>query len=145
MSDTDNDLIIAISDVLAPLSSRRFEALSPEEQAFMLVWALEADLNNGGFNQYFFNSNSDHAAAVPGAMRTIGAPQTAEVVERALALFPDGVPPTSRDERQDLLEEIDPDEELFESLDDAFLAYPHDLTALLAGFARANRSAIRGA
>jgi hypothetical protein len=96
MSDPDEDLNFAVSDVLLPLSSAGFAQLSPTEQAFVLIWGLEADVNNGGFNQYFFNSYSDHSIAVPHALRGIGAARAAVIVERALALFPNGAPPAER-------------------------------------------------
>lgn len=95
-------------------------------------------------NAHAWWSYSDHAIAVPHALRGIGADQTAAIVQRALALFPNGAPPTERFERQTLLEEIDPDCELFESLDNEFFAYPDDITAMLARFVRANRASIRG-
>jgi hypothetical protein len=141
---TDNDFLITVSDVLVPLGQGTFAHLSPAEQVFVLVWGLEADVNNGGFNQYFFNSYSDHAAAVPHALRAIGAIEAAAIVERALAFFPDG-PPADRRRRQQLLESLDPNTEAFNALDDEFFAYPDDLTALLAQFVRANRASVRGA
>ncbi len=143
MSGDDNDFIIALSEALVPMGNAGFAGLSPQEKTFVLVWGLEADLNNGGFNQYFFNSHSDHAAVVPDALRAIGAPRTAAIVERALEIFPDGAP-AERTTRQELLEELDPENDAFEGLDREFLAYPHDLTGLLAAFVRANRGSIRG-
>jgi hypothetical protein len=37
-----------------------FEALSEKEQAIYTMWWLEAEVNNGGFHQYFWNSAGDH-------------------------------------------------------------------------------------
>jgi len=144
MASADNEFIVALSEILVPVGEASFVRLSPPEKVFVLVWGLEADLNNGGFHQYFFNSHSDHAAAAPDALRAIGAPKTAAIVERAIEIFPNGAP-TDRCTRQELLEELDPENEVFEGLDEEFLAYPHDLTTLLAAFARANRGSIRGA
>jgi hypothetical protein len=87
VSDPDQELNFAVSDVLLPLSRAGFASLSPAEQAFVLIWDLEADVNNGGFNQYFFNSDFD-PGVVPHALRAIGADRAARIVERALALFP---------------------------------------------------------
>ena|SRR6478752_2004091 len=134
MSGADDDFIIALSETLVSMSDAGFSGLSPQERVFVVVWELEADLNNGGFNQYFFNSHSDHVAAVPDALRAIGAPKTAAIVERAIETFPNGAPP-DRATRQELLEEIDAENGVFEGLDEEFLAYPHDLTGLLAAFA----------
>lgn len=143
MSDPDEKLNFAVSEVLLPLSRAGFASLSPAEQVFVLIWDLESQVNNGGFNQYFFNSDRD-PIAVPHALRSIGADRAAVIVERALGLFPNGAPPTERFARQDVLEELDPDCELFGSLDEEFIAYPDPLPALLAQFVRTNRRSIRG-
>ena len=143
MSAQDEALNSAVSDVLQPLSRTASAKLSPTEQAFVLIWNLEADVNNGGFNQYFFNSDLD-PNAVPHALCAIGADHAAAMVERALALFPNGAPPTECFARQEVLEDLDPDCELFESLDQEFFAYPDDLSVLLAQFVRANQGSIRG-
>lgn len=34
-----------------------YEALSRAEQIFLMIWELEAEVNNGGFHQYFSNSS----------------------------------------------------------------------------------------
>jgi hypothetical protein len=143
MSDPDEDLNLAVCNVLQPLSRTRFAKLSPTEQAFVLIWNLEVDVNNGGFKQYFFNSDLD-PNAVPHALRAVGADRAAAIVERALALFPNGAPPSECFARQKVLEGLDPDCDLFESLDQEFFAYPDDLSVLLAQFVRANRGSIRG-
>jgi len=82
--------------------------------------------------------------AVPNALRAVGSHRAAAIVERALALFPNGAPPSECLARQEVLENLDPDCDLFESLDQEFSAYPDDLSALLAQFVPANRGSIRG-
>ena len=136
--------LISLSDRLWPIANERFTSLSPSEQIFILVWEIEAEVNNGGFNQFFFNSAGARAAGTAAALRRIGADRAASIVDRALSLFPDG-PPADLSVRQDLLEEMDPDVALFEELDREFLDYPDDLSALLYKFVVENRSDIRGA
>ncbi len=111
---------------------------------FILVREIEAEVNNGGFNQFFFNSAGDRARATAGALRTIGAERMASIVASANSSFPDG-PPADRSVRQNLLEAIDPDTELFEELDQEFCGYPDDLSGLLYRFVIKHRSDIRGA
>ena len=55
-----------------------FEQLSQAEQTFRLVWELEGEVNNGGFEQHFFNSSGDIARLAPDALREIGAAATAD-------------------------------------------------------------------
>jgi hypothetical protein len=38
-----------------------FSALTPDEQLLVVLWGLEADVNNGGFHQYYFNSYGNFA------------------------------------------------------------------------------------
>jgi hypothetical protein len=80
-----------------------FWALSEVDRVLMSIWMLEADVNNGGFHQYYFNSAGDTAYYAPTAMRAIGARAMADIVERANARFgPDG-PPKGRNVRQEAL------------------------------------------
>jgi hypothetical protein len=135
--------LISLSERLSPIANERFSDLSPAERVFFLVWELEAEVNNGGFNQFFFNSAGDRASVTAAARRAIGAERMASIVERANSSFPDG-PPADRTVRQHALETIDPDTELFDALDQEFYDYPDDLSALLHRFVTENRSDIRG-
>ena len=45
--------LAGIYDNLAKFS---WSELSEPERAFVAVWELEAEVNNGGFSQYFFNA-----------------------------------------------------------------------------------------
>lgn len=87
--------LISLSERLWPVANEGLQDLSPPEQTFILVWELEAEVNNGGFHQFFFNSDGDRAVLTPAALRQIGAEHTASIVERANAMFP-GAPPTDR-------------------------------------------------
>jgi hypothetical protein len=140
----DAAILVRISDVLFDVSETDRAALNSAERTFLLVWELEADVNNGGFSQYFFNSAGDRARDVPTALRAIRAENTAAIVEQALETF-DGRFSEERDARQAILEEIAPDSEHFEALDKEFFACRDDLSALLSAFVAEHRSAIRGA
>ncbi len=73
------------------------------ETARELVEELEAEVNNGGFDQYFFNSSGENAAAVIGALDKIGATKTAGIVRAACEKFPGGMPPADWIARQAVL------------------------------------------
>ena len=45
------------------------KALSPGERVFLYVWNLEAEVNNGGFEQFYLNSAGDNAIETPVALR----------------------------------------------------------------------------
>jgi hypothetical protein len=122
-----------------------FEDLSRSEQVFRLVWELEGQVNNGGFEQYFFNQSGDFAHAVVAALQEIGAPRTANVVSRAVAVFPVGRPPEDEVARRALLEVL-PEEalDLLSRPDEEFYRYEEDLTGLLFEYVRVNAGAIEG-
>lgn len=66
------------------------------------------------------------------------------MVERALALFPDSAPPSDRDERIALLDELTgrAGGGLFEALDSAFYAIPENVDSLLAAYVAAHAAEI---
>jgi hypothetical protein len=115
-----------------------FEEKPEPQQRFIAIWSLESDVNNGGFLQYFGNSMGGTAAFAADALKDIGAPNLAAIVERAVSLaFPNRVP-SDWDERGEIVDEIEEgDDELimkFEALDEAFYEYPDDLVELLFDF-----------
>ena len=113
-----------------------YGALASHERVVLDVAALEAEVNNGGLHQFFFNSDGDRVAPVIDALRIIGAPHAAEIVEEACRLFPDGGPSADRGVRQDQLEQLDDDS--FESLDERFYSYPDPIGELLEAYWKKN-------
>jgi Domain of unknown function (DUF4375) len=101
----------------------------------LLVEALEGEVFNGGFDQYFGNGAGDTAAATIQALRAIGATTAAELLTAACAKFPGGMPPSDWAARHEALLVLDPgDLDVFAQLDEAFQAYPDDLKRLLAAY-----------
>lgn len=117
--------------------------LTEPERVFRAIWELEADVNNGGFAQYYLNSSGDTAWFAPAALEQIGAKQASQIVAQANALFPSSTPQVDRRKRGKQLDKID--EDLFEPLDEQFMSYPDDLTDLLHAYVRANIADIAGA
>ena len=64
-------------------------ALSNGRQAIFATWGLEAEVNNGGFNQYFFNSFSSgqYAEEARDGFRLIGAEKHANLTQRAIDTY----------------------------------------------------------
>jgi hypothetical protein len=95
-----------------------FSEQTHEQKVFSAIWALESQVNNGGFSQYFENEDPDTVSFAPTALKAIGAMKCAGIVERALA---------TRTSEEDLA-----------SLDSEFYAYPDNLTDLLYAYVAAN-------
>jgi len=101
-----------------------FAAQSPEQRVFSAIWVLEAEVNNGGFDQYFHNTDLATVSFAPAALREIGAHMCADIVSRALVIAPDLESPEAA--RQ------------LDGLDSEFYAYPNDLTDLLYAYVAAH-------
>ena len=126
------NLTEAFEDACSRFTSDSFESLSLRDQILIAIWGLEADVNNGGFDQYYFNGSGNLAWFAPKALKSIGANRMASIAERANAKFGEAGPSPDRDERQSALFEItDADEEAWEELDREFYAYPDDIAGLL--------------
>jgi len=89
------------------------ENLTPTERIVLTVEAMEREVGNGGFNQFFFNSSNEYAHELVATLREIGIPDIADIAERALRAI--GAQP---DWTYDDFEEasVDPDEPIMEEL-----------------------------
>ena len=102
------------------------------DKVFVAVWSLKGEVDNGGFDQWFFNSSGDWAIDTPRSLREIGAVITAKMVEEAIAAFPGGAPPVDIDERRKRMESASEDTaEKWDVLSTTFYEEEEDLDALL--------------
>lgn len=62
------------------------KSLSAGRQAVFGTWGLEGEVNNGGFNQYFYNfsSSGQYAEEARDGFKLIGAKKHAELVQKAI-------------------------------------------------------------
>lgn len=113
--------------------------LNTSQKTFYYNQELEREINNGGFNQFYFNSSGNYAHEVIDSLVAIGANKTAEIVRKANSQFPNGKVPKDRDERKKVLEQIEEKaNEVWESLDKDFYKYEDDLNSLNLEFVRKN-------
>ena len=117
-----------------------FAGLTSGEKIFLCVWSLIGEVDNGGFEQYYWNSSGDHAVEAVESLATIGAHHTSKIVREGNAIFGEFGPTSDWDERHDQMES-QPDRvvEEFERLDEMFGEEVDDLTALLAAYVEQNR------
>ena len=127
-----NSILIDLSESdKTKFGKQGFATQSTPQQVFSAIWAIESEVNNGGFSQYFLNSSCETAAFVAEALDTIGAPRTADICRRAIATAfpmglsstPDAIAATAADFSDEVLSQL-------ETSDSEFLEYPHDLTDL---------------
>ncbi len=65
----------------------KISKLSKGQQAVFSTWWLEAEVNNGGFNQFYFNSSGQYAKMAEIGFKTIGAEKFSELTLRANNIF----------------------------------------------------------
>ena len=129
-----NNFIIAMHSWVSEKCEygRDIEKLSAEEQTFYFLQELEVQVNNGGFQQYFFNFGGNFAYETVDALTVIGAKQTAEILKNAIDAFRCEVP-RDWDDRQDLLISKETDDDFEDNLSDCdakFYEYNDDLNDL---------------
>lgn len=116
-----------------------FRDQSEQQKVFSAIWALEGQVNNGGFAQYFSSWDGDTANFAPSALRRIGANSCAEIVERALKIVSKQPLPEAYEERSALLDSLSQDTlDKLEEFDSDFFSYPDNLTDLLFDYVQSN-------
>jgi uncharacterized protein DUF4375 len=60
------------------------ESLTMEERIVLAVEALEREVNNGGYDQFFMNSSREFAPIIVGALRRVGCKKTATITQKAI-------------------------------------------------------------
>jgi len=130
---TKNEILIGLSESESTKAGKEDFALqSLPQKVFLSVWAVESEVNNGGFSQYFLNSSAETAEFLVDALGTIGAPKTADICRRAIdCAFPHRLPATAEDISSQAAEFSEGTLAQLGNLDAEFFAYPHDLTELL--------------
>tara|TARA_Y100001934_G_C12255617_1_gene727369 strand:+ start:154 stop:771 length:618 start_codon:yes stop_codon:yes gene_type:complete len=76
----------------------KISKLTNGQQAVFSTWWLEAEVNNGGFNQFYFNSSGQFAEMAEIGFMTIGAKKFSELTKRANKIY---------SENKERLEEFD--------------------------------------
>ena len=122
----------SFDEVEVKYSQFGFQSLTDKEKAIFTIWWLEAEVNNGGFHQYFWNSAGDYALFALEALNNIGASVTANLLKSALDIGFSGSFTQSRHDRQSLLE-INSDLKLDKlgTLDSKFYEYEENFYEML--------------
>lgn len=128
-----NSILVGLSESeKTKFGKEDFAVQSESQKVFSAIWSVESEVNNGGFSQYFLNTSAETASFVVKALEIVGAPATADICGRAIAVaFPAGLPETQLAIQAIAATFSDGILGQLDSLDQEFFAYPHDLTDLL--------------
>jgi hypothetical protein len=120
---------------------KEIERLTESQKTVLIVENLEREINNGGFNQFFFNSSGDFAHETVTALRTIKAFKTADIVSKSISAWPNQKVPKDRKKRQELLEEIAENaDKVWNECDQEFYKYQDNIGILLLDYVRLNKT-----
>jgi len=81
--------------------------MSDAERAFMGRTDLFAEVNNGGFHQYFFNSSGDNWHYLLQAFEKSGDTNAVQRFREVLSIFPQSTPDENRQKRWKQLEDLE--------------------------------------
>ena len=129
-SENINSSIIDLDEFICNLCKYgdKIERLSEPQKLFYFNQALEKEVNNGGFDQYFCNSGSENAYETLLALKSIGANKTAAILQKAIDLV------------LKLVEEAkEVPDDAFDKLDKEFLSYQENLNVLNIEFVKKNK------
>ena len=139
-----DSLLLAIESALDAKATRLGPAsLTSEERMILAVEALEREVNNGGYHQFFINSSCAYAGEVESALRAIGCPGHADIARRAIdALAIDG-PITAESVEMVASECSDELLDTLDSVDQEYYACEESIEERLFTFAESHRDHIR--
>ena len=101
----------AIDFVFDRLANVGFDKLHDDQQHLVCVWAVCGEVDNGGIEQFFFNSSGDWSAHTPTALEVLDAPELAAIIRSAMTAFPNDMPNTELGRRRQQIDDM-PDEVL---------------------------------
>ncbi|MFN4199498.1 MAG: DMP19 family protein [Flavobacterium sp.] len=116
------------------------DKLTEPQKQFYYIQRFEAEVYNGEFSQYFYNSSGDFTHETVTTLKEIGAFTTALILQDAINQFPDKKVPQNRIKRQDILEKIEIQaSSLWNNLDEKFYNSEEDLNVLLFEFIKKHK------
>jgi len=80
-----DSLVLAFEQAIKEKAEQKgLRTLADEERIVLAVEALEREVNNGGYDQFFRNPSRQFAPTVVGALQRIGCNRTASITQRAI-------------------------------------------------------------
>jgi hypothetical protein len=123
--------------------SRGEGSLTETERRLCAAHGLDGEVNNGGFDQYFWNSTGNDAEAALAGLKDMGATAAAALLERAMAVFPGGKPPADRERRQEEMKQMESrSKPVWDQCDREYYDCKEDIDELCLAYAKKKRAEI---
>lgn len=78
-----DSLVLAFEQAIEQKRAKN-KKLSLPESDILAIEAMEREVNNGGYHQFFVNSSREHARNLPASLERIGCPVAAKIAADAL-------------------------------------------------------------
>ncbi len=117
------------------------DKLTDEERIILAIEALEREVNNGGYGQFFVNSSREYAPIIVEALRRIGCPKAGEITQKALKIVQKS-PMTDEEIEYGTWEENEERQEALGECDNLYFERPENIEESLLAFIKANRAKI---
>ena len=130
--ENEEDLIPRLYEYIQKKSYNflKVENLNEVEKNIMILTDLDGEVNNGGFEQFFFNTRGLYNDSLVNAATAVNASETAGLCAKALNIISRGL---LKDQESDLLDK---------ECDTPFYDKSENLTALIAEYARKNKDSL---
>lgn len=119
------------------------ENLAEEERIILAVEALESEVNNGGYDQFFINSSKEYAPMVVEALQRIGCAETATLTQEAIDALGVRGPITAEAIERVMQKDDEKRNRRLTGCDERYFAEAGDLSGQLLQFIKANRMKVR--
>jgi len=138
-----DSIILAFEEALSRKSEQKGESsINNVERVILGIEALEREVNNGGFDQFFTNPSYVFVPEIVTYLEIISCLKTAAIAQKAIeALDLDTL------DFDSIVDRINEDDKKLISIlgvcDDVFYQYPDDIEAKLFEYIKANRESIK--
>jgi hypothetical protein len=80
-----DSIVLAFEQALNQKEARNgAECLTEEERVIVAVEALEREVNNGGYEQFFINSSKEYASIIVASLRSVECEETAALTQDSI-------------------------------------------------------------
>jgi hypothetical protein len=136
-----DSLVLAFEQAIQQKAAH--QPISKEERYVLAVEALEREINNGGYSQFFLNSSHDFVDVIEEALVAIRCPKVAALTRRAIESL--GIQGAVTGEKAEavILREDDTVRQALEACDNGYYQNAEPIADLLFAWIKDNRASVQ--
>jgi len=119
-----------------------YDKLTEEERIFLAVKAIECEVQNGGYGQFFVNCSDTYVPMILRALERIGCPKIASITKKARQILQE-LPMNKEEIEEGTWEDNEDRQERLDECDELYYKRPEDYDKSLLAFVKANRTKIK--